>query len=105
MTLSDELSQALGTALVREPFGGRIHKGQGAPAAGGSRALQRPAGVRRQFLPAQPQRPMVRRSMRRHGRSTGMAAWVWRLIFAALFICAGAGLLLYVLLWIFVPSE
>ena len=38
-------------------------------------------------------------------RSTGMDAWVWRLLFAALFICAGAGLLLYVLLWIFVPSE
>jgi phage shock protein C len=38
-------------------------------------------------------------------RSTGMEAWVWRLIFAALFICAGAGLLLYVLLWLFVPSE
>jgi phage shock protein C len=38
-------------------------------------------------------------------RSTGMAAWVWRLLFAALFICAGAGLLLYVLLWIFVPCE
>ncbi len=38
-------------------------------------------------------------------RSTGMASWVWRLIFAALFICAGAGLLLYLLLWIFVPSE
>jgi phage shock protein PspC (stress-responsive transcriptional regulator) len=39
------------------------------------------------------------------GRSTGMEAWVWRLLFAVLFICAGAGLLLYVLLWIFVPSE
>jgi len=38
-------------------------------------------------------------------RSTGMDSWVWRLIFTALFICAGAGLLLYVLLWIFVPSE
>jgi phage shock protein C len=38
-------------------------------------------------------------------RSTGMEAWVWRLLFAVLFICAGAGLLLYVLLWIFVPSE
>jgi phage shock protein C len=38
-------------------------------------------------------------------RSTGMAAWAWRLIFAALFICAGAGLLVYLLLWIFVPSE
>jgi len=38
-------------------------------------------------------------------RSTGIEAWVWRLLFALLFICAGAGLLLYVLLWIFVPSE
>jgi phage shock protein C len=38
-------------------------------------------------------------------RSTGMASWVWRLIFAALFVCAGAGLLVYLLLWVFVPSE
>ena len=38
-------------------------------------------------------------------RSTGMQTWLWRLLFAALFICAGVGLLLYVLLWIFVPSE
>src|SRR5271168_1867752 len=39
------------------------------------------------------------------GRSTGLEAWVWRLVFAALFICGGVGLLLYVVLWIFVPSE
>ena len=38
-------------------------------------------------------------------RSTGMEAWLFRLLFAVLFICAGAGLLLYVLLWIFVPGE
>ena len=38
-------------------------------------------------------------------RATGMESWIWRLLFAALFICAGAGLLLYILLWIFVPSE
>jgi phage shock protein C len=38
-------------------------------------------------------------------RVTGMEAWLWRLLFAALFVCAGAGLLLYVLLWIFVPSD
>jgi phage shock protein C len=38
-------------------------------------------------------------------RSTGMESWAWRLLFAALFICAGVGLLVYVLLWIFVPSE
>jgi phage shock protein C len=38
-------------------------------------------------------------------RSTGMEAWVWRLLFTVLFICAGAGLLVYLLLWIFVPSD
>jgi phage shock protein PspC (stress-responsive transcriptional regulator) len=38
-------------------------------------------------------------------RSTGMDAWIWRLIFTVLFIFAGAGLLVYLLLWIFVPSE
>lgn len=38
-------------------------------------------------------------------RATGMESWVWRLLFAAMFILAGAGLLLYLLLWIFVPSE
>jgi phage shock protein PspC (stress-responsive transcriptional regulator) len=38
-------------------------------------------------------------------RATGVESWVWRLIFAVLFIFAGMGLLAYVLLWIFVPSE
>ncbi len=38
-------------------------------------------------------------------RSTGVESWVWRLIFAVLFIFAGMGLLAYVLLWIFVPSD
>ena len=38
-------------------------------------------------------------------RATGVASWLWRLIFAAMFLCVGAGLLAYLLLWIFVPSE
>lgn len=38
-------------------------------------------------------------------RSTGVESWAWRLLFAVLFFCGGAGLLLYVLLWIFVPTE
>jgi phage shock protein PspC (stress-responsive transcriptional regulator) len=36
---------------------------------------------------------------------TGVNSWVWRLIFAVLFCFGGVGLLAYVLLWIFVPSE
>jgi phage shock protein C len=38
-------------------------------------------------------------------RSTGMESWIWRLIFTVLFVCAGAGVVVYLLLWIFVPSE
>ena len=38
-------------------------------------------------------------------RLTGMESWVWRMAFALLFLFWGAGLLLYILLWIFVPDE
>lgn len=37
--------------------------------------------------------------------ATGMESWAWRLILAVLLLCGGTGLLLYVLMWIFVPSE
>ena len=38
-------------------------------------------------------------------RSSGLASWAWRLLFAFLLLCWGAGLLFYILLWIFVPAE
>jgi phage shock protein C len=38
-------------------------------------------------------------------RVTGVESWIWRLIFVALMLFGGTGLLLYILLWIFVPSE
>ena len=38
-------------------------------------------------------------------RITGVESWIWRLIFVALMLFGGTGVLLYVLLWIFVPSE
>jgi phage shock protein PspC (stress-responsive transcriptional regulator) len=38
-------------------------------------------------------------------KSTGVATWVWRLMFAMLVLCAGSGLLLYLLLWILVPKD
>ena len=38
-------------------------------------------------------------------RTTGVESWIWRLIFVVLFLFGGTGLLLYILLWIFVPSE
>ncbi len=37
--------------------------------------------------------------------STGVESWVWRLVFALLLLCGGAGAVLYLLLWIFVPGE
>jgi len=36
---------------------------------------------------------------------TGLESWVWRLIFVVLFLFGGTGALLYILLWIFVPSD
>jgi phage shock protein C len=39
------------------------------------------------------------------GRSTGIAAWLWRLVFTFLALCAGTGVLAYLLMWIFVPLE
>jgi phage shock protein PspC (stress-responsive transcriptional regulator) len=39
------------------------------------------------------------------GRITGIAAWLWRLVFSALVLCAGTGIVIYLLLWIFVPLE
>lgn len=38
-------------------------------------------------------------------RATAVESWVWRLLFAALLLCGGAGIVIYILLWIFVPSE
>jgi phage shock protein PspC (stress-responsive transcriptional regulator) len=37
--------------------------------------------------------------------ATGLPSWLWRLIFLALALCGGTGLMLYVLLWILVPTE
>ncbi|MCW5636478.1 MAG: PspC domain-containing protein [Rubrivivax sp.] len=37
--------------------------------------------------------------------ATGLDAWVWRLLFVLLALWGGAGLLVYLLLWIFVPGE
>ena len=36
---------------------------------------------------------------------TSVESWVWRLLAAVLLLFGGAGLLVYVLLWIFVPEE
>lgn len=38
-------------------------------------------------------------------RVTGLEAWGWRLIFVIATFFSGVGLLAYLLLWIFVPSE
>ena len=38
-------------------------------------------------------------------RTTGVESWVWRLLFVLLLLCGGTGLVIYVLMWIFVPSE
>jgi phage shock protein C len=36
---------------------------------------------------------------------TGLESWMWRLIFALFTVCVGVGVLIYLLMWIFVPEE
>jgi phage shock protein C len=36
---------------------------------------------------------------------TGIASWVWRLVFIFGLVFAGSGVLLYILMWILVPQE
>ena len=36
---------------------------------------------------------------------SGIETWIWRLLFAVLFLFGGTGLVVYLLLWIFVPLE
>lgn len=38
-------------------------------------------------------------------RATGIESWILRLLAAVLLLCGGAGLIVYLLLWLFVPSE
>ena len=37
--------------------------------------------------------------------ATGVDSWLWRLIFALMALLGGTGLVVYLLLWIFVPAE
>ena len=37
--------------------------------------------------------------------ATGAETWIWRLLLVLLALFGGAGVLLYILLWIFIPEE
>lgn len=39
------------------------------------------------------------------GALTGMASWVWRLMFLLLLAFAGSGIVVYALMWLLVPDE
>ncbi len=39
------------------------------------------------------------------GEHTPAPSWVWRLLFVLSVLCFGTGLLVYILLWIFVPRK
>jgi phage shock protein C len=39
------------------------------------------------------------------GRHTDLPSWAWRIIFCLTLLYFGAGLLLYLLLWLFLPQE
>jgi phage shock protein PspC (stress-responsive transcriptional regulator) len=37
--------------------------------------------------------------------ATGVDSWLWRLVFALVAFAGGVGIVIYALLWIFVPQE
>ncbi|GGB84533.1 PspC domain-containing protein [Pseudoduganella buxea] len=39
------------------------------------------------------------------GKVSGIEAWIWRLVFVLFTVSFGFGLVIYILLWIFVPEE
>jgi phage shock protein C len=39
------------------------------------------------------------------GKVSGIDSWIWRLVFALFTAWFGSGLLIYLLMWIFVPEE
>ncbi|WP_332859315.1 PspC domain-containing protein [Janthinobacterium svalbardensis] len=39
------------------------------------------------------------------GRASGMEAWIWRLVFVLFTLTFGFGVVIYLLLWVFVPDE
>ncbi len=39
------------------------------------------------------------------GEHTPVPSWCWRFLFSFLFLFFGTGLVLYILLWIFMPKE
>ena len=39
------------------------------------------------------------------GKASGMESWIWRLVFVLFTLTFGFGLLIYLLMWIFVPEE
>jgi len=39
------------------------------------------------------------------GLASGMDAWIWRLVFVLFTLTFGFGVVIYLLLWIFVPDE
>jgi phage shock protein C len=38
-------------------------------------------------------------------KASGVESWIWRLVFVLSVVCAGFGVLIYLLMWIFVPEE
>jgi phage shock protein PspC (stress-responsive transcriptional regulator) len=114
MTLSDELSKlaelrASGT-LTEEEFARAKARllneqgGQGAQAGQAAQSNEPVVAAINAFRRSRSDR-VIGGVCGGMARATGLAAWVWRLLFVILFIFAGAGLLVYLLLWIFVPSD
>lgn len=92
--LSDEEFARAKARVLGEPAGGTGTGGGRAPAAEALHVLRRSREDR-----------WIGGVCGGIAKVTGAPSWVWRLVFTLLFICGGTGVVLYVLLWIFVPQE
>jgi phage shock protein PspC (stress-responsive transcriptional regulator) len=106
MSLSDELERlkALrdGGTLTDEEFArakARVLEGQ---AAGGGPA---PAGIALNRLRRSRSDRWIGGVCGGIAALSGVDSWIWRLILVAFALFGGVGLVIYLLLWIFVPEE
>ena len=109
MTMSDELTRLQELhqrgALTDEEFSrAKARVLEGASASAGT-ALATPALAAINALRRSRADRWIAGVCRGIARATAVESWVWRLLFAVLLLCGGAGVVVYVLLWIFVPSE
>jgi len=106
-----EFAQAKARALGGDAGGNAGGGGAAGSAAGAAAGASQASGPTR--APGESFLHRLRRSTRDHviggvcgglGEHTDLPSWAWRVIFCVAVLYFGVGLLLYLLLWVFIPA-